>query len=282
MNIQIYNPETNTIDFDLVLQIPEFQKLKETPQHSWWHEEGDAWEHTKMVVNKMIDFIDKNQECQFFKDSQYREILVYSALFHDIGKPLTTFLGEDGYYHCPEHAIVGAKLTETLLNDFYLDENIKPAIISLVRNHMRPRYAMKEDNPEKAILKLANSLENIDFEALILLKRCDDEGSIHPESDIPELLNKALEIFYDKVSYKKGTMVTIKKLETINENHKKFGHPNGIDNGYEACGTLFLPITVGWGVFLGKMFNTSQVTKIIDKNHFQTKNSVYFITENYE
>lgn len=31
MNIQIYNPETNTIDFDLVLQIPEFQKLKETP-----------------------------------------------------------------------------------------------------------------------------------------------------------------------------------------------------------------------------------------------------------
>ena len=31
MNIQIYNPETNTIDFDLVLQIPEFQKLKEIP-----------------------------------------------------------------------------------------------------------------------------------------------------------------------------------------------------------------------------------------------------------
>ena len=279
MNIQIYNPETNTIDFDLVLQIPEFQKLKETPQHSWWHEEGNAWEHTKMVVNKMIDFIDKNQEYQFFKDSQYREILVYSALFHDIGKPLTTFLGEDDYYHCPEHAIEGAKLTETLINDFCLDENIKPAIISLVRNHMRPIYVMKSDNPKQELLKLVNSLNGIDFRALVLLKWCDDKGSIHPDSGYEELLKKIYDLYLEEISYPKETYVKVTKLDTLNTEHKLFGHPNGVENGNTYFGTLFTTVTVGWGLYVGKSFQTSIITEIIDKNHFKTKNSLYEITK---
>lgn len=279
MNIQIYNPETNTIDFDLVLQIPEFQKLKETLQHSWWHEEGDAWEHTKMVVNKMIDFIDKNQDYQFFNDPQYREILVYSALFHDIGKPLTTFLGEDNYYHCPEHAVEGAKLTETLLNNISLDNNIKPAIISLVRNHMRPIHVMKSDNPKKELLKLVNSLNGIDFRALVLLKWCDDQGSIHPDSGYEDLLKKIYDLFLEEISYPKGTYVKITKLEILNEDHKIFGHPNGIEKGYVYLGEMLTPITVGWGVFLGRVFHTSDVIEIIDKNHFKTNNSLYEITK---
>ena len=279
MNIQIYNPETNTIDFDLVLQIPEFQKLKETPQHSWWHEEGNAWEHTKMVVNKIIDFIDKNQNYQFFDDLQYREILVYSALFHDIGKPVTTFLGEDGYYHCPEHAIEGAKLTETLINNFYLDENIKPAIISLVRNHMRPIYVMKSDNPKQELLKLVNSLYGIDFRALVLLKWCDDQGSIHPDSGYEDLLRKVHDLYLEEISYSKGTYVKVTKLEILNTEHKLLGHPNGIEKGDAYLGKIFTPVTVGWGVFLGRVFNTSNVTEIIDKNHFKTKNSLYEITK---
>lgn len=279
MSIQIYNSETNTIDFDLVLQIPEFQKLKETPQHSWWHEEGDAWEHTKMVVNKMIDFIDKNQNYQFFKDLQYREILVYSALFHDIGKPLTTFLGEDNYYHCPEHAVKGAKLTETLINDFYLDENIKPAIISLVRNHMRPIYVMKSDNPKQELLKLVNSLNGIDFRALVLLKWCDDQGSIHPDSGYEELLKKIYDLYLEEISYPKGTYVKVTKLDTLNTEHKLFGHPNGVENGNTYFGVLFTTITVGWGLCVGKSFHTSIITEIIDKNHFKTKNSLYEITK---
>lgn len=279
MNIQIYNPETNTIDFDLVLQIPEFQKLKETPQHSWWHEEGDAWEHTKMVVNKMIDFIDKNQECQFFNDPQYREILVYSALFHDIGKPLTTFLGEDGYYHCPEHAVEGAQLTETLINNLSLDENIKPAITSLVRNHMRPIYVMKSDNPKQELLKLVNSLNGVDFRALVLLKWCDDQGSIHPYSGYEELLKKVYDLYLEEISYPKGTCVKVTKLEILNAEHELLGHPNGIEKGDAYLGKIFTPVTVGWGVFLGRVFHTSNVTEIIDKNHFKTKNSLYEITK---
>lgn len=278
--MEIYNIHTNTVNWDEAIKIPEIAILETIPQHSWWHAEGNALNHTKMVVNRMLYYIDNN--AGVFNDPDYRKILVYAALFHDVGKAVTTSIGEDGYYHCPNHAEKGAEIMKDVLPKLNISSDLITAICSLIRNHMCPRYAMKEEDQEKAILKLANSLENIDFEALILLKRCDDEGSIHPKSDIPELLDKALEIFYDKISYKRGTMVTIKKLETIDENHKKFGHPNGIDNGYEACGKLFIPITIGWGVFLGKTFNTSYVTKIIDKNHFQTKNSVYFITENYE
>ena len=274
-----YNPKTNVINWDEVMKIPEIAILETTPQHSWWHEEGNALNHTKMVVEKMIEEISTRQG--FFKDPYYRKILVYSALFHDIGKPKTTILGEDGYYHCPEHAMEGSYMLPEIFVKYFeeLDIYQMDAIAALVKNHMRPIYAMKSENPEKEILKLANSLWGIDFDALLLLKYCDDQGSIHPESGYNVLLQQASDIFYDKVSYKKGTYVLIEKISTINEAHKESGHPNGINDGYIDSGRLLMPVTLGWGTILSKDFHTSVVTKIIDKNHFQTKNSVYKITE---
>lgn len=130
-------------------------------------------------------------------------------------------------------------------------------------------------------VRLVNNLEYIDFEALLLLKKCDCEGSI-PESDDhhEETLRSVRELYYEVCSYPAQTKVWIEKLKDTNTcNYKPGCHPNGINKGYLTQGYLSLPITVGFRTCLGFRFSTSPVTKIVDKNHFHTQNSVYKITE---
>lgn len=278
----IYNSETNTVFWDKLLGIPEFKELSKTPQNALWHKEGDAFTHTCMVTKCMLKYIE-NCDSLHFKDTDYREILVFSALLHDIGKAVTTEKGEDGLYHCKDHAIKGVSIAERILNTYMCDIKVtnKEAILSLVRNHMQPLYILQKKNSKSAILKLANDLKGIDFESLLLLKKCDCEGSI-PEKDDrhEETLNSVRELYYEVCSYPAGTGVQLCKLEDSDTCGYKPGcHPNGINAGYIAHGCLVFPVTVGFRTCLGLHFSTSPVVKIIDKNHFQTRNSVYEIVE---
>lgn len=278
----IYNSETNTVFWDKLLGIPEFKELSKTPQNALWHKEGDAFTHTCMVTKCMLKYIE-NCDSLHFKDTDYREILVFSALLHDVGKAVTTEKGEDGLYHCKDHAIKGVSIAERILNTYMCDIKVtnKEAILSLVRNHMQPLYILQKKNSKSAILKLANDLKGIDFESLLLLKKCDCEGSI-PEKDDrhEETLNSVRELYYEVCSYPAGTKVQLCKLKDSGTCSYKPGcHPNGINAGYIAHGCLVFPVTVGFRTCLGLHFSTSPVVKIIDKNHFQTRNSVYEIVE---
>lgn len=278
----IYNAETNTINWDELLKIPEFKALSETPQNILWHKEGNACVHTCMVVQRVLEYIDDSDD-KWWCDHDYRDILVYAALLHDIGKSVTTVKGEDGLYHCPNHGIKGVSIAKNIIETYIpeLEKYKKIAILSLVRHHMQPFYILKHRDPKKAILKLANELEGIGFEALLLLKKCDCEGSIPEKYDgYKEILEKVRELYYEVCSYPSGTQVYIRKLEDTDTcSYKPGHHPNGINVGYLTRGVLSYPVTKGFRTSLGFRFSTSPVQKIIDKNHFQTKNSVYEITE---
>jgi hypothetical protein len=82
-------------------------------------------------------------------------------------------------------------------------------------------------------------------------------------------LKKVYDLYLEEISYPKGTCVKVTKLDTLNTEHKLFGHPNGVENGGTYFGTLLTTVTV----------HTSNVTEITDKNHFKTKNSLYEITK---
>lgn len=208
----IYNSETNTVYWDELLKIPEFKALSETPQNVLWHKEGNTFVHTCMVTKCMLKHIEHDDNLRF-QDSDYKEILVFAALLHDVSKAVTTEKGEDGLYHCKDHAIKGVSIAEHILDTYVSDiqPEYKKAILSLVRYHMQPLYILKHRNSKSAILKLANSLEYIDFESLLLLKQCDCEGSIFEENDqYQETLNRVRELYYKVCSYPAKTKVWIK------------------------------------------------------------------------
>ena len=283
-NNKLYNAKENSICWEFLLNIPEFKKLSETPQNSLWHKEGNAYIHTCKVAQGMLDYIAKSGDLRC-TDYDYREILVLSALLHDIGKPLTTVLGEDGLYHCKNHAIEGACVAEKILDRYVpgFQNEYRRAVVSLVRWHMHPLYILKSKDPKKSILRLANNLDCIDFDSLLLLKKCDCEGSVSEMDDNhKEILEDVKNLYYETCSYPSGTNVWILKLKDSDSCIYSPGHhPNGINSGYLTQGCLAMPVSIGFRTCIGLGFSTSPVTKIIDKNHFETKNSVYKITTEF-
>lgn len=61
--------------FDVLL------KLQSTPQSPIHHPEGNAWNHTLLVVDEAAKIRDK---------SRNKEVFMWASLLHDIGKPETT------------------------------------------------------------------------------------------------------------------------------------------------------------------------------------------------
>jgi putative nucleotidyltransferase with HDIG domain len=75
-------------------------------QDAQWHAEGDVWTHTKMVCAELEQLADWPS-----LDRTAQLKLLFTALFHDSGKPATTVLEpETGRTRSPKHALVGAEI----------------------------------------------------------------------------------------------------------------------------------------------------------------------------
>lgn len=280
---KLYDPKTNTVLYDNVLKIPEFIALKQILLNKSPYKNDNVYKHTCRVTKCMINYINENKNNRFL-DDDYRKILIYSSLLHDIGKSI--IIQKDNefcLYPYKECAIKGTEIAKYILDTYILDvvDADKKAILSLVRYHIAPLYIMSTNKPTKEILKLVNNLAFIDFQSLLLLTRCNCEGINTKCNDYKKILQKVETLYFKMCSYRIGTKVYLEKLKDTNTcSYTPGNHPNGINPGYITYGILRNTITVGYRTFIGLNFSTSPVIKIIDKNHFQTKNSLYQITEN--
>ena len=101
-----------------------------------------------------------------------KEILLIAALFHDIGKSVTTEFTK-GNWHSYGHEVKGEPITRRLL----WDEDVKKreSICSLVRWHMEPLRIFESKNYISKIIELSGKVCSI--ELLCTLKRFDIIGS---------------------------------------------------------------------------------------------------------
>ena len=86
--------------------------LKKTEQNPVYHPEGNCWNHTMQVVDNASSYKDKSSE---------PEVLMWSALLHDIGKPSTTRF-KKGKIVAYDHDKAGEKLALEFL-EFYNNES---------------------------------------------------------------------------------------------------------------------------------------------------------------
>lgn len=171
------------INWEFVESIPEFAKLKTIEQSPEWHAEGNAWIHTKQVVKKAIEIVAGDELLTLDK-----EVLIISALFHDIGKINTTFIDKDGKIHSYGHEKESDKITRKLL----WDENValREEICSCVRLHMEC-HNLKRMKQFNAFKKRVDYLEYnaLKFRLLSRLHYCDVYGSNYN----PDLKHKDLD-----------------------------------------------------------------------------------------
>lgn len=189
--------EIQPVDFRRLRKFKEIEALRGIQQNTEWHQEGDAYEHTKLVVNCMYNHLKQLKK----HNAWYEETMLLVAIFHDVGKAVTTkYDHKDGLYHCPNHAEKSAEIfkeyNQYLTGSRYAED--------LVRYHMQPMYILTSKDPKKAIVNLIDKCapwwkvgdKGVFMRDLLRLKWCDQEGQINDKGDKwKEILENVKDLF---------------------------------------------------------------------------------------
>jgi predicted kinase len=148
-------------------------------QDAGWHAEGDVWTHTRLVLAEL----EKLAEWPAL-DRDSRLKLVFTAIFHDSGKPATTLVDpETGRTRSPKHSIAGMELARSALRELGCPLGLREEIASLVRYHGRPPYVLEKDDPAREVIGLSWLLSN---RLLHLFALADTRGRLSGEMQRPE------------------------------------------------------------------------------------------------
>lgn len=185
-----------------------FESLREMEQLDYWfkelkmlidieqpliyHQEGDVWNHTMMVIDNGVQYRDKVSNPLAF---------MLTCLVHDLGKIVTT-KNENGKITSYGHADKGEDIIRIFLSRITNEKSIINYAISLSKLHMLPNVLATDKSSIKATNKMFD--QAIDKKALIFLAISDDLGRItEKERNIEEnemFLMERLEIYNEYMS----------------------------------------------------------------------------------
>jgi poly(A) polymerase len=151
--------------FDLLVEsglmqevLPEILNLKGCEQPPQFHPEGDVFIHTRIMLGLLPPEVSPS--------------LVLSVLFHDIAKPATFTVDEDGRIRFNGHDKLGAEMTAEILRRLkFANEVIEPTV-EAVANHM-----MFKDVKKMRVSRLKRFMARPGFEDEMELHRVDCASS---------------------------------------------------------------------------------------------------------
>ncbi|MEY2560840.1 MAG: hypothetical protein QOG51_1255 [Verrucomicrobiota bacterium] len=155
--------------------LPEVDRMKGCEQPPQFHPEGDVFKHTRIMLELLPD------------DASLP--LVFSVLFHDIGKPPTSVVDEAGRIRFNGHDRVGAEMTEAVMERLRFSRAEIDATVEAVRQHM-----VFKDVPNMRVAKLKRFMARPTFADELELHRVDCASS-HGMMDNYEFLQKKREEF---------------------------------------------------------------------------------------
>jgi putative nucleotidyltransferase with HDIG domain len=147
-------------------------KLKDAEQSPKFHPEGNAWNHTMMVLDEAAKVREK---------SSNKEVFMWSALLHDIGKPSTT-RNRKGKITSYDHDKAGEELCIAFLQCFNCEQAFVDSVASMVRYHMHMLYVLRK----LPYADLKGLLKRVDIYELALLCLCDRLGRTDADSEVEE------------------------------------------------------------------------------------------------
>jgi predicted kinase len=155
------------------------QMMAECSQDAEWHAEGNVWTHTRMVVAE----VEQLPEWPSL-DRVAQLKLVFTALFHDAGKPITTAIDPaTGRTHSPKHALRGMEIGRQALRELRCDLGVREEIATLVRYHGRPPYLLEKSDSAQEVISLSWL---VNHRLLYLFALADTRGRRTREMSRPE------------------------------------------------------------------------------------------------
>ncbi|MDF1519678.1 MAG: HD domain-containing protein [Brevefilum sp.] len=119
--------------FDHSLKVLEYLKqLIESPEdlYTWWL--LDFRSTIERFSENIVDYLDE----EITPGRSKKGLLMFAALLHDVGKPETFTVGEDGYLHFYNHAKIGADLAWKAAKALQFSNAESEWIHTIVQNHM--------------------------------------------------------------------------------------------------------------------------------------------------
>ncbi len=166
---------------------PELHALIDVPQEPEWHPEGDAWQHTLLVMDQAAKIM-RRDAANFNADEKF--MLMAGAMCHDLGKATTTKI-LDGRIRSIGHEEAGAKPTKSFGARWMFPHDVEDAAISIATQHLKPgtfirafeRGEMKEPSLANAIRKLLKAIHPMNWRVLLASCEADWRGSTTPGTD---------------------------------------------------------------------------------------------------
>jgi poly(A) polymerase len=155
--------------------LPELDNMKGCEQPPQFHPEGDVFEHTWIMLGML--------------PAEASLPLVFSVLFHDIGKPPTAMVDEEGRIRFNGHDRIGAEMTEAIMERLRFSRAEIDATVEAVRQHM-----VFKDVPNMRVAKLKRFMARPTFNDELELHRVDCASS-HAMMDNYEFLLRKKEEF---------------------------------------------------------------------------------------
>lgn len=128
----------------------------------------DVWEH---LLHSLEHAANKNYSLE----------LRLAALFHDIGKPRSKRVDKSGKTTFFGHEVIGAKMTEEILNNLKFSRETIKKVVKLVRWHMF--FSDTEEITLSAVRRLVANVGKEDIWDLINIRKCDRIGSGRPKEE---------------------------------------------------------------------------------------------------
>lgn len=148
---------------------PWCQAMADCPQDAEWHSEGDVWTHTKMVLGQLPELAEWPSLAP-----HEQVVLIFTALFHDVAKPLTSEIDpETGRVRSPKHAVKGEHVARSVLRDLGCDLQTREEISRMVRYHGRPAFLLEREEPTHEVVRLSWLVNN---RLLYLFAMADTRG----------------------------------------------------------------------------------------------------------
>jgi poly(A) polymerase len=155
--------------------LPELDAMKGCEQPPQFHPEGDVFKHTRIMLEML--------------PAEASLPLVFSVLFHDVAKPPTATVDEEGRIRFNGHDRIGAEMTEAIMERLRFSRAEIDATVEAVRQHM-----VFKDVPNMRVAKLKRFMARPTFEDELELHRVDCASS-HAMLDNYEFLLKKKEEF---------------------------------------------------------------------------------------
>ncbi len=165
-----------SINWTAILErFPCLQDLAKCEQNPLYHAEGNVWIHTKLVCEALVSLIDWQ-----VMNIEERSILFAAALFHDIAKPHSTQVTEDGDITAKGHVNLGARMVREVLKDLHTPFSIRESIVAIVQYGSLPLWFWDKSQPLKSIIR-ASQLVRCDW--LAMMAEADVRGRICEDGD---------------------------------------------------------------------------------------------------